>query len=462
MAEDDVTLYDIPPGFQTRLLSWLKKQNAVINLATYSGGFEVTVDPGGKFTARTFEDAILDATKSRAAKQINPEFGKRVYAWLFAHGAHMTFGERDGEFTVALSDQYGQGRRTEATDVDFEVALVIAEDEFTLAAGEAEPETRAARTRVMEEEEPETEAAPTRAADTRAAATKFWLGDEERTLVSPGLEPNAHWSRAYVNSLPDSAFLYVEHGGQKDRIGRTHPLSLRHLPFKNRSGRVDRHHLAAARSRLHQGKTEIPAHKKVELYQKADHIWEREFGMAANRAPSDPPPRRRKHEPTVRRMIEVEEARHRREERPFDPEARREHYAKPHHFAVNHGHEDKDVLRHVALDDTGYTLVVWDTHRQDQMGKSILGYAFYEPGEDEPLFEGEDFGASPMDAIDSDETLRGLLGFLTLRPGDTDREYFESYTPRQMEFAESEAEELQMFGMEADSEYEPPPLVDVA
>ena len=60
----------------------------------------------------------------------------------------------------------------------------------------------------------------------------------------------------------------------------------------------------------------------------------------------------------------------------------------------------------------------------------------------ETIFEGNDFGPSPMHAWDSDETISTLLGFLTLRPGDTDAEYFEKYTPRQMQFADEHAEAL--------------------
>jgi hypothetical protein len=49
------------------------------------------------------------------------------------------------------------------------------------------------------------------------------------------------------------------------------------------------------------------------------------------------PPRRGRAETSgqLRRLVETEEARHRAEERPFDPEAPREHYAGSHHFAVN-------------------------------------------------------------------------------------------------------------------------------
>ena len=36
-------------------------------------------------------------------------------------------------------------------------------------------------------------------------------------------------------------------------------------------------------------------------------------------------------------MVHMEEARQREQERPFDPEAPREHYAQPHHFSVNDG-----------------------------------------------------------------------------------------------------------------------------
>lgn len=51
-----------------------------------------------------------------------------------------------------------------------------------------------------------------------------------------------------------------------------------------------------------------------------------------------PAPRRRGSAETseqLRRLIDTEEAQHRAEERPFDPEAPREHYASGHHFAVN-------------------------------------------------------------------------------------------------------------------------------
>lgn len=53
------------------------------------------------------------------------------------------------------------------------------------------------------------------------------------------------------------------------------------------------------------------------------------------------------------------------------------------------------------------------------------------------LFEGADFGVSPLHSVDSDAALLALLWFLALRPGDTDREYFAEYTAAQLEWCES-------------------------
>lgn len=58
------------------------------------------------------------------------------------------------------------------------------------------------------------------------------------------------------------------------------------------------------------------------------------------------------------------------------------------------------------------------------------------------LFEGSDFCPSPLHAWDSDDTVASLLSFLTLRPGDTDAEYFDGYTDAQRDFCAKHAEAL--------------------
>lgn len=65
----------------------------------------------------------------------------------------------------------------------------------------------------------------------------------------------AKWDTATINNLPDSSFLYVEPGGEKDGQGKTTPRSKRHLPYKDASGKVDAPHLRNAISRLSQSGT---------------------------------------------------------------------------------------------------------------------------------------------------------------------------------------------------------------
>lgn len=115
---------------------------------------------------------------------------------------------------------------------------------------------------------------------------------------------------------------------------------------------------------------------------------------------------------------------------------------------------DYSILRHVNLD--GYRLLTWDPNIRRPDGKDAMGYAFYLPDAKEPLFSGTDFGQSPMHASDSDETLRSLLGFLTLRIGDTDSDYFDDYTPEQLEWSATEAESVGIW-----AEDEGPDFVDI-
>lgn len=117
-------------------------------------------------------------------------------------------------------------------------------------------------------------------------------------------------------------------------------------------------------------------------------------------------------------------------------------------------HAERDYIRTVRLTPyrrgmgPSFTLRMWDTGRREGSHYQ-LGYDLRkrESGRWELLFTGEDYGCSPMHAIDSNESVRSLLGFLTLRPGDTDREYFDRYTPAQLDFAAQHAESLALESM---------------
>lgn len=114
----------------------------------------------------------------------------------------------------------------------------------------------------------------------------------------------------------------------------------------------------------------------------------------------------------------------------------------------------RDYLRRVRIPgaligDRGYRLDMWDTGQRDWRGQTLIGnrfwrgqtligYRFWRVGQSRtPLFEGEDFAGSPLHSDDSDQTVALLLMFLVLRPGDTEREYFDRYTAEQMAWAES-------------------------
>lgn len=95
---------------------------------------------------------------------------------------------------------------------------------------------------------------------------------------------------------------------------------------------------------------------------------------------------------------------------------------------------EKELIRILRLN--GTTLRVFDLFKRDSMGKSILGYEF-KVGR-KVLFQGEDIHCPPCYSIDSLQTAYSILSFLTLRPGDTDKEYFENYTEEQQEWVLSD------------------------
>jgi hypothetical protein len=71
--------------------------------------------------------------------------------------------------------------------------------------------------------------------------------------------------------------------------------------------------------------------------------------------------------------------------------------------------------------------------------RSNLGYKLFSGKT--LIFQGEDFRPSAMDAIDSDAAAFSLLGFLTLQPGDTDREPSTyKYIPEEFNTAETKCQ----------------------
>lgn len=91
----------------------------------------------------------------------------------------------------------------------------------------------------------------------------------------------AVWSTAYIDQLPDSAFLHIEGGGSKDSEGKTTPRSLRHFPYKDASGKVDIDHLRDATGRIPQ--SSLPEALKHTLQVKAEKLLAAQHDKAAKR-----------------------------------------------------------------------------------------------------------------------------------------------------------------------------------
>lgn len=94
----------------------------------------------------------------------------------------------------------------------------------------------------------------------------------------------------------------------------------------------------------------------------------------------------------------------------------------------------------------GYELRMYDGGTDDD-GREVVSYVLHDHqwGYGRDLFRGRNYRPSPLYAVDSPESIAGLLSFLSLREGDTDSEYFDAYTDRQIGWRDSHrCEELQL------------------
>lgn len=111
---------------------------------------------------------------------------------------------------------------------------------------------------------------------------------------------------------------------------------------------------------------------------------------------------------------------------------------------ATHYMDPERLLRDVRLSTSEgrFRLRTWDTYETDGRGVTIIAYELRDETAERPIFIGADFAGSPLHADDSDESLRSVLGFLSLRPGDVEAEFFDGYTAEQLAFAERHGEEV--------------------
>lgn len=94
--------------------------------------------------------------------------------------------------------------------------------------------------------------------------------DSVREAARRGLDAKAEWSTAEVNDLPDSAFLYIAPGGEKDDAGKTVPRTLRYFPVYDATSKLDLPHLRNALARI--GQANIPQEAKDAARDKAEQL----------------------------------------------------------------------------------------------------------------------------------------------------------------------------------------------
>jgi hypothetical protein len=90
----------------------------------------------------------------------------------------------------------------------------------------------------------------------------------------------AEWTTAFINDLPDSAFLYIAPGGEKDDDGRTTPRSLRYFPYRDATGKVDLPHLRNAIAQAPKAKLSADIIAKVQAKGRKILEGEREEDMS--------------------------------------------------------------------------------------------------------------------------------------------------------------------------------------
>jgi hypothetical protein len=78
------------------------------------------------------------------------------------------------------------------------------------------------------------------------------------------------WTRAYIDDLPDSAFLFVEDGGKLGTDGKTEPRSKRLFPYIDKNGNKDVAHLNNSIARL--AESELNENVKNKLVRKATKL----------------------------------------------------------------------------------------------------------------------------------------------------------------------------------------------
>jgi hypothetical protein len=327
---DDVTLYDLDPKFQDRLLKWLTKEpNTIVELGPLAdGGFAFAIFNGKSFEAPDFETGLCEAMGARYKQRlVNPEFSERVHECLSEYGATLTIGaatKGPPVFSVLVSNAEARGGDL---DEDFEIALVLAEDKFVAAlpqhrmpSDEREALEQALVPPAQREEESDDRQERLRRAfmepraelleNRQTVSYQRWCHEVDEQLAAVGArrQDSEYWRRLYQAGFTPAEAM-VEFG----------------------AGVTDRAQWLRSEEPSPRPRRTMPTDPVELAYLENPQVLE----SRSRRAPPPPPRRMASRAAQEHGLPRVQRMSREYDERPFDPEAEREHYASAHHFAVN-------------------------------------------------------------------------------------------------------------------------------
>lgn len=105
-------------------------------------------------------------------------------------------------------------------------------------------------------------------------------------------------------------------------------------------------------------------------------------------------------------------------------------------------YQDGDFMRGLILDE--YLCELYQPHGFQSGSHYTVGLRLWDG--DELIFDSHRVGVPQGVAIDSPGVFEAALSSLSMKPGDTDSDYFSDYTPEQLEWVAKNADDLGTFG----------------
>ena len=220
--------------------------------------FERVFSPELNLTLKVVTDLNLEEV-SLVQQGANPE--AKAIRWYISKAIELAeqimkknLKEKSEELSETEENELEEGEEKEEEVEEKTEETEKAEEETEEEKPEGETEEKEETEEKTEDTEKEEEKEPEKEEEAELSEEEEEEEEEEGEEKKEEVELTetkqaAKWTTAFINDLPNSSFAYIEAGGKKDKEGKTVPRSLRHLPYKDASGKVDLPHLRNAIAR---------------------------------------------------------------------------------------------------------------------------------------------------------------------------------------------------------------------